>query len=74
MGCFFDIACRVFTVTGLSAAGWATSSFIVQQYWSVLFGEHSGDRNALCTFCVKYNTREAQNIQEGFRMNGTHQI
>ena len=49
---FFDFACRVFSVTGLNTAEWAAVSYFMQQHYSVLYGEQSGDRNTLCTFSV----------------------
>lgn len=49
---FFDIVCRVFSVTGLSTAEWAASSVIMQQHCSMLYGEQSGDRNNLCTLSL----------------------
>lgn len=46
---FFDFACRVFSVTGLSTAEWAAASFVMQQRYGVLYSEQSGDRDTLCT-------------------------
>jgi hypothetical protein len=50
---FFDIAFRVFIVTGLSTAEWAASSFIMLQHCSVVYGEQSGERNTMCILCAK---------------------